>query len=60
MSLMTLVDGDDSIVVAGWLPPCAGCGEADGIVECDGCGDELCVDCHDDESRLCGPCAGDG
>ena len=47
MSILPADAGDDALVAAlfGRVVVCAGCGEAEGELECEGCGEQLCPEC---------------
>ena len=59
---MTVWPDDEGLDLAepGWSPPCEGCGEAEGLKECVGCGDRLCLECWGDGERFCADCSGTG
>ena len=50
---------DDGLDVSGWLLPCEGCREAEGLLEFEGCGDHLCPDCWGEGERFCQECMGE-
>jgi hypothetical protein len=61
VSVVPAADGDGLDVAGwGWIPSCEGCGEDEGVMECEGCGDRLCPDCWGDGERFCDDCLGEG
>ena len=52
-------EGFDGVATAGWLVTCTRCGEAEGSLECECCGEVLCPDCWGESDPFCKRCLGD-
>jgi len=53
--------GDDGLDAAtsGRVTMCGRCGEAEGVLDCECCGDVLCPDCWGDADPFCERCLGE-
>lgn len=54
-------EGLGTVAVSGRVVVCPGCFEAEGVIECDCCGEHLCPDCWGEGTdRFCETCLVEG
>ena len=52
-------EGLADVGTTGWLVTCTRCGEAEGMIDCECCGDLLCIDCWGEGNAFCERCLGE-
>ncbi len=63
MTMLTPAAGDDALadLLTGLVATCASCGRAEGELECEGCGERLCLDCWGEgDDVFCAACLVEG
>ena len=63
MNVVLPASGDDEdledVAASGWVVTCTRCGEVEGMIECECCGDVLCPDCWGEGDAFCERCLGE-